>query len=347
MILYYVLLLIIIYPVVGKRFIEKKNWPGILLCLGLAIPAWLLGKNISIVGGPVFGIIFGIILGSFLPREMFSAGSKITSKKLLQAAIVLLGFELNMQTVLQVGEQSILVMVFTLSAAFLTAYFVSKALKVEPKVATLIGVGTAICGGSAIAATAPVVNADTDEVATSISTIFLFNVLAVFIFPALGHLMGMSDVGFGMWAGTAINDTSSVVAASCAYSEAAGSFATIVKLTRTLAIIPVTFLLALYTANKNKSSNKSFKMMDVFPWFVLGFLGATIVNSFGIMPVALSSFLGKSGKFLIVIAMTAIGLNTNIRSLLSNSKKSIALGAICWFAVAVTSLIVQYFLGLI
>ena len=346
MILYYIVLLLVIFPVVGRQFADKKNLPGILLCLGLATPAWYMGRHFNIVGGPVLGILLGILMGSFLPLQTFSAGSKITSKKLLQAAIVLLGFELNMKTVLQVGEQSLLIMVFTLSAAFLTAYFVSKLLKIESKVATLIGVGTAICGGSAIAATAPVVNAEMDDIATSISTIFLFNVMAVFIFPALGHLMGMSDAGFGMWAGTAINDTSSVVAAGASYSHAAAQFATIVKLTRTLAIIPVTCILALYTTRQNKCAGQDFCIMSVFPWFVLGFLGATVVNSLGIMPLGLASFLGKSGKFLIVTAMVAIGLNTNIKSLLSNSRKSIALGAICWFAVAATSLIVQYLLGM-
>jgi uncharacterized integral membrane protein (TIGR00698 family) len=334
-------------PVVGKKFLSRENLPGILLASSLAVPAWLLGRKLNIVGGPVFGILFGILLNSFISSGSFGAGTKATSKKLLQAAIVLLGFEMNMRTVMRVGEQSLLIMLFTLSAAFITAYFFSKALRIESRVATLVGVGTAICGGSAIAATAPVVNAEMDEVATSISTIFLFNVMAVFIFPALGHLMGMSDVGFGLWAGTAINDTSSVVAAGCSYSQAAGQFATIVKLTRTLAIIPITFVLALYTTKKNKAESQRFRVIDVFPWFVLGFLAACVVNSVGLMPAALSAFLGKSGKFFIVVAMVAIGLNTNIRSLLSNSKKSIALGAVCWFAVAVTSLIVQYLLGLI
>jgi uncharacterized integral membrane protein (TIGR00698 family) len=345
--LYYSLLLLIIFPIVGKCVFDRKAWAGILLCLALAAPAWYLGQSFKIVGGPVFGILFGIVVALFLQQKPFCVGSRLTSRKLLQAAIVLLGFEMNMRTVLEVGEQSLLIMVFTLSAAFLTAYFVSKALRIESKVATLIGVGTAICGGSAIAATAPVIDADMDQVASSISTIFMFNVMAVFIFPAVGHLIGLTDMGFGMWAGTAINDTSSVVAAGWAYSPVAGQFATIVKLTRTLAIIPITFILALYTTRQRKTGDSSFNLLDIFPWFILGFVAAAIVNSVGIIPASLASFLGRSGKFFIVAAMAGIGLNTNIRSLLANSRKSILLGAICWFAVAVTSLIVQYFMGML
>lgn len=345
--LYYALLLVVIAPIVGRSVVSRKPWPGILLCLALATPAWYLGQNFKIVGGPVFGILFGIAVALFLPQGPFCVGSRLTSRKLLQAAIVLLGFEMNMRTVLQVGEQSLMIMVFTLSAAFLTAYFVSKALKVEAKAATLVGVGTAICGGSAIAATAPVIEADMDQVATSISTIFMFNVMAVFIFPAVGHLLGLTDLGFGMWAGTAINDTSSVVAAGWAYSPVAGQFATIVKLTRTLAIIPITFFLALYTTRRQKAADSSFNLLAIFPWFILGFVGAAVINSMGIIPLSLTVFLGRSGKFFIVAAMAGIGLNTNVRSLLANSKKSILLGAACWFAVAVTSLVVQYFMGML
>ncbi len=181
---------------------------------------------------------------------------------------------MNLSRVLEVGGQSLLLMLFTLSAAFLTAWLGSRLLRLEPVTSVLVGVGTAICGGSAIAAVAPVVRAKDEEVATAISTIFLFNVMAVFLFPAMGHAMGMSDLGFGMWAGTAINDTSSVVAAAYSYSDAAGGMATIVKLARTLMIIPVTFALALYTAGKERSEGSNFKMSRVFPWFVLGFAAA-------------------------------------------------------------------------
>lgn len=325
--------------------ILQKNIPGVLLCLAIAVPAWLLGKQLPIIGGPVFGILLGIIIAFWNRPAKLNEGIKFTSKKLLQAAIILLGFEMNLFSVLKVGSQSLLVMLFTLTAAFITAWFAGRVLKLQGNVAILIGVGTAICGGSAIAATAPVIKADDKEVAYSISTIFLFNVAAVFIFPFLGHLMGMNDTGFGIWAGTAINDTSSVVAAGYSYSDAAGSLATIVKLTRTLMIIPITMFLALYTSKK-ASKDAGFSVAKIFPWFVLGFLAASIVSTVNILPVGTEKLLAQSGKFLIVMAMSAIGLNTNIKQLVSNGIRPIILGLSCWAAVALTSLAVQYMLKL-
>jgi uncharacterized integral membrane protein (TIGR00698 family) len=327
------------------NLIFKKISPGILLVLAIAIPAWYLGKLLPIMGGPVFGILMGILAAFWKRPSVFNEGIKFTSKKLLQTAIILLGFEMNLYNVIKVGSQSLMVMLFTLTAAFMTAWLVGRALKLQGNVAVLIGVGTAICGGSAIAATAPVIKAEDKEIAYSISTIFLFNVAAVFIFPAIGHLVQMSDVGFGIWAGTAINDTSSVVAAGYSYSDAAGSLATIVKLTRTLMIIPVTLFLAIYT-HKKTAQNTNFALSKVFPWFVLGFVAASIISTTGLLPLETGKLLAQFGKFLIVMAMAAIGLNTNIKQLISNGIKPILLGLSCWIAVAFTSIIAQYMLKL-
>lgn len=340
-----------------NKFFETKTLAGILTCFIIAIPAWILGKAMPIIGGPVFGILFGMILAFVKRPAVLEGGIKFTSKYILQYSIILLGFEMNLFNVLKVGSQSLLVMVFTLSASFLTAYFVGRAMKIDSKTTTLIGVGTSICGGSAIAATAPVIRAKDEDVAQAISTIFLFNIIAVFIFPFLGHLLGLSDVGFGMWAGTAINDTSSVVAAGASWSSAAGNntalaFATIVKLTRTLMIVPITLVLAVYTTRKmsrEKSSDSDstgdFSIIKVFPWFVLGFVATAILNTFLPIPAEVSELLVQIGKFMIVMAMTAIGLNTNIKKLLTNGLKPICLGLCCWFMVAVVSLIVQHFIG--
>lgn len=337
----------------------KKDVPGILVCLIIAVPAWILGRAFPIIGGPVFGILFGMILAFFKRPEILTGGIKFTSKKILQWSIILLGFEMNLFNVIKVGGQSLLVMVFTLTSAFLTAYFIGKALKIEAKTTTLIGVGTSICGGSAIAATAPVIQADDEEVAQAISTIFLFNIIAVFIFPPLGHLLGLTDTGFGMWAGTAINDTSSVVAAGASWSAASGNnmalaFATIVKLTRTLMIVPITLVLAVYTTKKmvkaresSGSADKNYSISKIFPWFVLGFVLTAVINTFLPLPEGLPELLVTIGKFMIVMAMTAIGLNTDLKKLLTNGLKPIGLGLCCWFVVAVVSLIVQHFIGML
>lgn len=336
----------------------KKNFAGIFACLVIAIPAWLLGRAFPIIGGPVFGILFGIILALFRRPESLTRGIKFTSKKILQYSIILLGFEMNLFNVIKVGGQSLMVMVFTLTSSFLTAYFLGRAMKIEGKTTTLIGVGTCICGGSAIAATAPVIRADDEEVAQAISTIFLFNILAVFIFPPLGHLLGLTDTGFGMWAGTAINDTSSVVAAGASWSASAGNntalaFATIVKLTRTLMIVPITLVLAVYTTRKmvksrgNAAGESNYSITRIFPWFVLGFVLTAVINTFLSLPQGLPEALVSIGKFLIVMAMTAIGLNTNLKKLVTNGLRPIALGLCCWFVVAVVSLAVQHFIGML
>lgn len=334
-----------------KHFIKQSPGlpgvlPGILLSLTLAVPAWIAGKFVPVIGGAVFALLFGLLVGSFFRPRACEAGIRFTGKKILQYSIILLGFEMNIGNVLAVGGRSLFVMLFTLAAAFGTAALMYRILKVQGKQAVLIGVGTCICGGSAIAATAPVIGAEDEDIARAISTIFLFNIIAVFAFPALGRIIGLGDEGFGVWAGTAINDTSSVVAAAAVWSEASGNgtalaTATIVKLTRTLLIIPVTLALAFWTTRTSGPEKSSFSFVRIFPWFVIGFIAAALVNSFAPLPPALPRALAQGGKFLIVTAMAAIGLSTNVRSLVAGGKRPIALGLACWIAVAVVSLAVQ------
>jgi len=322
-----------------------KKLPGIALAAAVACPAWFIGLKIPVIGSPVLGILFGMLLAFWKRPKGFDEGVKYTSKKLLQYSIILLGFSMNLYNVFKVGKEALVLMVFTLTAAFLAAAFAGKLLKLDGNTKTLIGVGTAICGGSAIAATAPVIHADDEEVAHSISTIFLFNVIAAFLFPFLGHLFGMSDYTFGLWAGTAVNDTSSVVAAGYTFSNAAGSLAVIVKLTRTLMIVPVTLALAIYTSRKSADKNHhGYSIAKIFPWFVLGFVAASIINTFVPLQTGLYSSLSQIGKFMIVMAMASIGLNTNLVKLVKSGGKPILLGFICWVVLSVTSLGVQYLL---
>ena len=322
----------------------KQNGNGFLIALLLAIGAYWGGTLFPVVGGPVLGITLGIGVASLwkLP-ESSRKGIKFTSKYILQLAVILLGFEMNMASVIQTGQQSIWVIILTLTAAFITAVTAGRYLKLNTKLYTLIGVGTAICGGSAIAAASSAIDAEDQDISYSISTIFLFNVIAVFLFPLLGHLLHLTDTGFGMWAGTAINDTSSVVAAGYSYSNVAGNFATIVKLTRSLMIVPVTLTLAYLFSRKNQSS-ATFNFTKVFPWFVLGFLLAAVLSSVGIVPVTSAHNLALTGKFLIITAMAAIGLNTNVQAFIKAGPKALVLGAVTWLVVMLSSLAIQYFI---
>ncbi|GEB76102.1 YeiH family protein [Sporolactobacillus inulinus] len=325
-----------------SSFIEKL--PGIGLATVLALPAWLIGSYFPIVGSPVIGILLGLMLSFWRKPAALHPGVVFTSKKVLQYAIILMGFGLNLFNILHVGGQTLLLMIFTLTAAFLSAYLAGRLLRTEGRTTTLIAVGTAICGGSAIAAAAPVIRAKDEEVAHSISTIFLFNVIAAFLFPFLGHLFGMSNDQFGLWAGTAINDTSSVVAAGYTYSHDAGNLAVIVKLTRTLMIIPVTLALAFIFARKSSDQAGSYRFSKIFPWFVLGFTAASVVTTAFSLPQGLTTGLTAIGKYMIVMAMVCIGLNTNLVRLIKNGIRPILLGLICWFVLAIVSLFVQHWL---
>ena len=325
----------------------KQNISGVLFAFVIALIATWLGSVFPIVGGPVFGIIIGIIINNLLGKpENTLKGIAFTSKKILQWAIIVLGAGLSFTKVLQTGLDSLSVTIFTLTAAFISAYAFGKLLGIPSKLKALIGVGTAICGGSAIAAIAPIIEADEMEIAYSISTIFLFNIIAVLIFPPLGHLLHFSDKAFGLWAGTAINDTSSVVAAGYAYSNAAGSYATIVKLTRATLIIPISIIFSIVVALKKKKEamndkTVNFSISKIFPWFILWFLVASLLNTLGLFKGNSISYINILGKFMIVMALSAIGLCSDFKKMMKNGVKPIFLGLIVWFTVAIVSIAVQ------
>lgn len=332
----------------------KKNWKGILLCLAISVPAWYLGRLVPVVGGPVFAILAGMILTLFIKKkDALKPGLTFTSKKILQYAVVLLGFGMNFTEVLSKGRQSLPIILSTISTSLIIAFVLHKAMKMPSKISTLIGVGSSICGGSAIAATAPVIDADDEEIAQSISVIFLFNIIAALIFPTLGGLLGLSNEGFGLFAGTAINDTSSVTAAAAAWDGIHGSHtleaATIVKLTRTLAIIPITLVLGLIRAKKERSNASGAKvnMKKIFPFFVLFFLLASIVTTVFNLPAAVTGPLKELSKFFIIMAMAAIGMNTHIVKLVKSGGKPIFMGLCCWIGIAGVSLLVQHLMGLL
>ncbi len=322
--------------------------PGLLLAVAIGAVALVLGRYAPLIGGPVIGIVLGIIVRNLLtPPERCSPGIAFAGKKVLQWSIIALGFGLSLDQVAKTGLQSLSVTLVTMTVAFLSAWLLGRWLGIHGKLTILIGVGTAICGGSAIAAATPIIRADDHDTAFAISTIFLFNVIAVLVFPLLGHLMHMTDLGFGLWAGTAINDTSSVVAAGYSYSKAAGDFATIVKLTRATLIIPVCLVLAFAVAASEKrklqasGSTEHFSLARIFPWFILWFLVASAIRTVGLIPVVIQPALHVGAEFLIIVALTAIGLSANIRRMISSGPRPILLGLGVWIAVALSSLAVQ------
>ena len=331
----------------------KKTGPGILVCFALAVPAWLLGKRFPLIGGAVLAILGGMLLTMvWTNKGRAEAGIRFTSKYVLQAAVVLLGFGLNLGVILKTGRQSLPIIVCTIATALLLAWGLQRALRISGNIATLVGVGSSICGGSAIAATAPVID---------ISVIFFFNVLAAIFFPILGRVLGFdtgSGTAFGVFAGTAINDTSSVTAAASTWDSMwklgtdTLDTAVTVKLTRTLAIIPITLALSVYRAKqaaKAGGEQNGFQLRRAFPMFILYFILAALITTVALQAgVSSAAFrpLKELSKFCIVMAMAAIGLNSNVVKLIRSGGKPLLLGAVCWAGITCVSLLMQQFMGL-
>ena len=308
---------------------------------------------IHIIGASVIALLLGMLINNFYKPVSLSAGLKFTSKKVLKLAIILLGASLSVNVILSVGKMSLMVMVFTLLTCFGGGYFVGKALGLNWKLSNLISAGTGICGGSAIAAIAPVIDAEDKDIAYAMSATFLFDMAMIILFPIMGRWIGLSDMAYGLWAGTAVNDTSSVVAAGYAFSEGAGDFATMVKLTRTLSIIPTVLVFTFINLRiKRKQSidtnaGKKVNVMKLFPWFIVGFIGLAIINSLGFIPVNVSACAKDISKFLMVAALAAIGLGTSFKDVRKSGFAPMMHGFIISALVVVVAIGVEWCMGLV
>ena len=338
-----------------------KLFPGILLAAVIAaLSCWLESLlPIHLIGSAVIAMFIGMFFNQYVTKTpVFASGLKFTSKKLLKFAIILLGLSLNITTILHVGRMSLTVMIFTLLTCFGGGYFIGRALGLNWKLSNLISAGTGICGGSAIAAISSTIDADDNDVAYAMSATFLFDMAMIVLFPIMGRALGMSDQAFGIWAGTAVNDTSSVVATGYAFSEAAGDFATMVKLTRTLAIIPTVVVFAFIQLNlKRKEALKNqqngaelkaeFSIAKIFPWFILGFLAMSIAASLFSVPAAAVSLTKRLSKFLMVCALAAIGLNTSFASMKKAGIRPMIHGFIISALVVIVALLVEMAMGIV
>lgn len=345
-----------------KKFIPVL--PGFIVAIAIAFIAQFIEDllPIHLIGGSVIALFIGMILNTFWKPDYLNVGLKFTSKKILKFAIILLGASLSIQTILTVGRLSLTVMCFTLLTCFGGGYFIGKALGLNWKLSNLISAGTGICGGSAIAAVAPVIEAKDSDIAYAMSATFLFDMVMIVLFPFMGTWLNLSDQAYGLWAGTAVNDTSSVVAAGYAYSEAAGDFATMVKLTRTLSIIPVVLIFAYINlrvkqkeALQNSASNVTgeeitkakVNILTLIPWFILGFVGLAIVNSIGVIPAAVSASAKELSKFLMVASLAAIGLNTSFKEMRKSGFAPMVHGFIISLLVVVVAITVEWCMGIV
>ncbi|TDP19153.1 YeiH family protein [Halanaerobium congolense] len=328
---------------------------GIILTILLALTAKAVSSYIPmhLISGSVLALILGMLLNPIIREiSIFNTGINFVSKKILKAGIVLMGLTLSFSQVLSVGGYSLIVMTFTLLTAFGGGYLFGRLFNMNWKLSSLISAGTGVCGGSAIAAVAPTIEAENSHIAYAISATFIFDVLMVILFPLAGRYLGMSDLGFGLWAGTAVNDTSSVVAAGYAFSDAAGAFAVIVKLTRTLSIIPIVMIFSFINARENKKLGVSgnehrekVEIKNIFPYFILLFLMMVAVKSTGFISAELSSNIASISKFMMIMALGAIGLTTNFSEVSDSGIKPLLHGFIISSLVVIVSFTIQLFIG--
>lgn len=327
---------------------------GVAICFAVAGLSILVERLVpgELLGASIIALFMGTIINSFFHPTWIQPALKFASKKILKAAIVLLGASLSINTIMSVGKMTFFVMIFTFAMCFGAGYFIRKLFGLNWKLSNLISAGTGICGGSAVAAIAPVIDADDKDVAFAMSSTFLFDMVMIALYPLMGKALGMTDIAYGIWAGTSVNDTASVVASGYAFSEIAGDFATMVKLTRTIAIIPTVLVFA-YIGTRVKqrelkaaNNGQKVNMVKIIPWFIGGFLLLAILNSVGFIPVAASGVMKGTSKFLMVTALAAIGLGTSLTDFKKAGLKPMFYGITIDTLVTLTALVVIWCMGL-
>ncbi len=321
--------------------------PGLVCSASMALLATLLAPFAPILGAPVIAIVLGVAIRAFVPlAAALQPGVAYGARTVLQGAIVVSGFAISLVGIFQTGLRTLPVTFVTIAVALTLAPLAGRILRIDPQIRELVGIGTAICGASAIAAVSAVIEASTADVALAVATIFFYNIVAVVTFPLIGHLLALSQSQFGIWAGTAINDTSSVVAAGFAYGHEAGVQATIVKLTRATLILPIVAVIAALRARAQRTAGKPIPWRTIVPWFIVWFLAAALVNTIGIVPAASKGAIAQSATFLISTALAAIGLQTVPATLVRAGLRPLVFGLVLWLAVAFASLGMQRLTGL-
>ncbi|MCS7002802.1 MAG: putative sulfate exporter family transporter [Dehalococcoidia bacterium] len=319
--------------------------PGLGLALVVAVGARLAGQALAPVGNEaLLAIVGGVVAanGGLAPPSV-KAGARFASQRVLRLGVILLGARLSFGEVIAIGAQAIVVIVGLMALGLAVAVGVGRAAGLSRRLAVLIGVGTAVCGNSAIVATAPVVQADDSEVSYAVATITLFGALAVLLYPVIGVAVGLADATFGLWAGTAINDTSQVVAAAAAYSAGALTVATVVKLTRNALMAPVIVGIAWWFGRGGAAARAG--VVNAVPLFVLGFLALVGLRSLDLIPSAALGPLDELAKACILLALAGVGLSTRIADLRRNGARPLLVGLVAAACLAGSSFVVSQWVG--
>jgi uncharacterized integral membrane protein (TIGR00698 family) len=327
----------------GKILTHSKNLPGLLLVATIGIIAHFLGKAFPLLGGAVIAILLGILIRQcFGVPQLYSNGISFTLKKLLKFAIILLGFGFSFSQIAQVGLHAIVIVLVAVSAGIFLTYYLAKLFKLDGNIPLLISLGTGICGATAIATSGPIIKAKEEEIVYAVNTIFAFNVLAVLLYPLVGQALLLPDQQFGVWVGAAIHDTSSVVAAGYNFSNAAGDTSVVVKLMRTMMLVPVAIILSAYMTVKNRNSlteQDKLKWANAFPFFILIFAGAAAINTFFELPLIFVDGATTLAKFMILMVMASVGLGTDLKKIKSVGFRPLLVGLISSFIMGSICLI--------
>ncbi|MFJ5675627.1 YeiH family protein [Streptomyces sp. NPDC093097] len=322
--------------------------PGLALAAATAALATAISTLSPLLSAPMVGILLGIAGATVrAPTERWRPGLALAGGRGLRVAVVFFGTGLSLGKVARLSSRALPVLILILLTAAAATWFYARLLKVEGNVRTLIGVGSAVCGTSAISAVTPLIAASQAEIACAVGSILLFNTAAVVLFPLLGHLLGMSQNAFGLWSGTAIHDTSSVVAAAYGYGHIAGQTALVTKLTRTLAIVPICLTLAVHrspapadgTTQDTKPTRRRPPLTRLVPLFLLGFLAAVTINSLGAIPHTWHPALAATANYLAALALSAIGLSLCPRDIRAAGARPLLLTALVWLTIAALSLL--------
>ena len=348
---------------------NKKSYFAIVVCVIIAIIATYLGGLQNIIGAPMIGLFIGMLIVNIIPTvdKDFKKGTTFAGKKFLNIGIILAGATLNFTQILGYGAKALPLIIFNICLAFTVAFFVGKKLDISDNTCTLVGGGTSICGGTAIATLASIIKAKETEIAYAMTAIFLFDIFAALVYPYLAGALNLTANQFGFLAGTAINDTSSVAASEATYNALHGldlNLAITVKLTRTTMLIALAVIFtilairkeakqtALVTAGQstsNSSAENSLSqqtsvgktVLKVFPWFILWFLVMAILNTMGLFSniEGLSNLFKTGYKFFITVALAGVGFKIQFKDLFTKGIKPIILGGCTWLAVAASSML--------
>ncbi|OFX33059.1 MAG: hypothetical protein A2Z07_00685 [Armatimonadetes bacterium RBG_16_67_12] len=317
--------------------------PGILAVAAIAAAAWVAGVRVPLLGAPVLALLAGLIIRNGAgAMAALGPGVDFTLKRLLRLAIILYGATLSFAQVIQIGTGSFVVIAVTIVFALGLTWLFGRWLRAPAGLVNLIGVGTAICGATAIITIGPIIESTEEEIAFAVTTIFLFNMLAVVVYPLLGHVWSLPDSVYGVWAGAAIHDTSSVLAASFVFSEPAGKVATVVKLTRTLALVPLALIYGLahsYARSGGRPGGARVNLVKIFPWFILWFVLAALLNSAGLVGPDGGRWASLTGKFLVVMVMAAVGLSADLKRMREIGLRPLYIGLAASVMIAVVSIV--------